>query len=653
VPNLPPSTLYGWRVTGSSAGGDGCDAGVILVDPLAHAVHSRAAFGQPAADGDCWPQMLAALPQSESESFDWRGVSSPRRALEDLVIYECSVRGFTAAESSRTRSPRGTLAALEERLPHLVGLGVNALELLPLAEFNEMELFDAHSAGAKRVNFWGYSTVAFAAPMSRFAQPGRACAELKSLVRACHAAGVEVILDVVFNHSAEGNEQGPTLSLRGLDEAVYYITAPTGEHYNYSGCGNTLNCNHPVVRRFILDCLRRWAVEYRIDGFRFDLASILTRASSSWEAAAVLGEGEGPLDASVVRGTPLVEPPLLDLLSNDGVLRGCKLIAEAWDAGGLYQVGTFPHWGVWAEWNGKFRDSARQFVRGTDGAAGDFAERLCGSPSLYARGRRPGHSVNFVTAHDGFTLADLVAYNSKRNAANGEEGRDGEEHNLSWNCGDGPEADGEGPGVDAAVRTLRRRQQRNLLAALFLSQGVPMLTQGDEVGHSKGGNNNTYCHDSQLNWLDWDAVRADIEGLLRFTRALAAFRARHACLRLRSHPDGSQVAWHGVKPFEADWSEASRLVAFTLTASGEHPQLYVAFNASHTPLALQLPPPGEGRAWRLALDTALPPPWDMPADDCAPELRQAAAAQHACLGACLYTAMDRSTVVCESAPLLM
>jgi isoamylase len=603
--------------------------------------------------------MAATLPDASLVPFDWEGATSPSRPLEDCVIYEAHVRGFTRHASSGVAAEPGSYAALIEKLPHLVRMGFNCIELLPVHEFNELEYYapadaaaDADAGGA-RCNFWGYSTLGFFSPMARYAAAPAgeaAAAELKALVRACHVAGVEVILDVVFNHSAEGNEAGPTVSLRGLDNAVYYMTAPEGQFYNYSGCGNTLQCNHPVVRRFILDCLRHWAIEYRIDGFRFDLASILTRAPATWESAAMFGSsGSGPADdapAEVARGTPLESPPLLELISNDGVLRGCKLIAEAWDAGGLYQVGAFPHSGVWAEWNGKFRDAARQFIKGTDGYAGEFAERLCGSPALYAAGgRSPRHSVNFVTAHDGFSLADLVAYNRKSNAANGEENRDGEEHNASWNCG-ASDAD-DGAAGNAAVRALRRRQQRNLLAALFLAQGVPMVCMGDEYGHTKGGNNNTYCHDSALNWFDWDAAQEDKDGLVRFVAALTAFRAGRPALRLRAHPTGEQVQWHGRAPAKPDWSEASRLVAFTLQEGPGGAPLYCAFNTSHLPVTLALPPPGLGRAWRLVMDTALPPPFDMPAEDVPAELRAAAAAQHASLGACLYTLLDRATLVLE------
>jgi isoamylase len=410
--------------------------------------------------------------------------------------------------------------------------------------------------------------------------------EFKELVKAAHARGIEVILDVVFNHSAEGNERGPALSFRGLDNRAYYMLAPGGEYYNYSGCGNTLNANHPVAARLVADCLRHWVAEYHVDGFRFDLASILTRAPSAWQATPAQGHAAPGADgpggaggylpeggAGAPTGTPLSDPPLIEAISRDPLLRGTKLIAEAWDCDGLNQVGAFPHYGGrWAEWNGRFRDTVRAFVKGSDGSwAGAFASAVMGSPNIYAeanpadsdwwgcnggrqwKGRRgPQHSINFVTAHDGFSLADLVAYNEKHNAANGEGNNDGEAHNLSWNCGV------EGPSADAAVGRLRQRQTRNLACALLLrrgpappvrggvggAHGVPMLTMGDECGHTKGGNNNTYCHDSPLNWLDWGALGADADGFARFMRRLINFRRATPLLRRGGYVSDADVAWH-------------------------------------------------------------------------------------------------------------
>lgn len=661
VPDLNPDLLYGYRVTGPNEPhkGQRYKKELVVVDPYAKYVTSRNNFGEPAADGTTWVQMASPVPLAAKLEvpFNWEGVTSPDRALDDLVIYEMHVRGFTKDKSSGVVNP-GTYAGLMEKIPHLKRMGFNAIELLPINEFNECEYYGPMNpvTGGVRCNFWGYSTVNFFAPMARYgSQPadGRSVQrEVKEMVKACHKAGIEVILDVVFNHTAEGNDQGPTVSFRGLDNRVYYMLAPEGQFYNYSGCGNTFNCNHPVVRQFIVDALRHWVTEYHIDGFRFDLASILTRQSSHWEGgiplAAIPENGDPNM---IVTGQALKEPPLIDMISNDGVLRAKKLIAEAWDAGGLYQVGAFPgHMGIWAEWNGKYRDTVRQYMKGTDGFAGEFAERLCGSPQMYvAGGRAPRHSVNFVTAHDGFTLGDVVAYNNKHNEANGENNRDGEEHNLSWNCG--TEKD-EGPSVDPAVLELRRRQQRNFLAALMLSQGVPMLHMGDEYGHSKGGNNNTYAHDASMNYFMWDQANKDQDGLMRFCSALVHFRHATPSLRLRAHPTGQQMIWHGHQPNQPDWSEGSRFVAFTLADTGS-PALYIAFNASHLAATLTLPNPGEGRRWKLLMDTALPAPFDIVATDIPADIREAAEAQHTkTLRSNLYLMADRSTVLLRSEPVL-
>jgi glycogen operon protein len=408
-------------------------------------------------------------------------------------------------------------------------------------------------------------------------------------VKELHRNGIEVMLDVVFNHTAEGDGRGPTLSFRGLDNQTYYMLTPDGHYFNFSGCGNTLNCNHPVVREFVLGCLRYWVADYHIDGFRFDLASILGRAPD---------------------GTPLANPPLLEALAMDPVLGRTKLIAKAWDAGGLYQVGSFPGYGRWAEWNGKFRDCVRKFLKGDAGQAGEFARRLVGSPDLYAR-RGPAGSVNFVTCHDGFTLADLVGYNDKHNEANGEGNRDGSNDNLSWNCG------AEGPTDDPAVLALRRRQTKNALAMLFLSQGVPMLLMGDEIGHTQKGNNNTYCHDGPLTWLDWTLKEANAE-LFRFCRRLIEFRKNHPVLRRSHHVDSVsadggrlEVSWHGTRAWLPDWSPGSRTVAVMLRGDGTEDVIYAAFNMYWEPLRFELPDAPAGRRWHLAVDTAAAPPGDV------------------------------------------
>ena len=447
---------------------------------------SRAKTARPGEE--CWPQYAGAVP-SRDDVFDWEGVTSPAHKMADLCVYETHVRGLTASDPGG-----GTYEAVIDKLPYLKRMGFNALELMPIAEFNELEYYsDNPVTGEKRYNFWGYSTVNFFSPKQLFAKSagedcGRAAnRELKTMVRECHRNGIEVILDVVFNHTAEGNERGLTFSLRGFDNRTYYMVAPEGQFYNYPGCGNTVNCNHPVVRQMIVDCLRHWVTEYHIDGFRFDLASIMTRAPSSWDSSPTrVADGTGVDNNEISVGDALGDPPVIAMISNDPVLGEVKLIAEAWDAGGLYQVGSFPHYGKWAEWNGRFRDDARNFIRGFDGYAGFFAECICGSPSLYRdTGRKPHHSINFITAHDGFTLRDLVSYNEKHNDANGENNQDGEENNQSWNCGLGPHEDGEN--ATPVAKVLRDRQMRNFFAALFVSQGTPMIYQGDEYGHTKGG----------------------------------------------------------------------------------------------------------------------------------------------------------------------
>ena len=681
--------MAGWESVGGEDGdrdparnpaaGQRFDGSAVLVDPYARAVVGRPAYGVLGPDlpygspgtlglARTWPQAAGALPHPDVAAYDWEGDTPLNLPAADLVIYEMHVRGFTADPSSGLDpARRGTYAGLTDKLDYLAGLGVNAIELLPVHEFNELEyatLPAGHEGPAPppgaRFNYWGYSTVNFFSPMARYAAASAASSssssspasaavinEFRDMVKACHARGIEVILDVVFNHTAEGNEQGPAVSFRGLDNRTYYMLAPAGQYYNYSGCGNTLNCNHPTVRALILDALRYWVSEMHVDGFRFDLASILTRAHSAWApsdllpdgrrgpplsgdgssitsaSGAVLTPGGGMSDgAGVPTGTPLPDPPLIAAIAEDPVLRHTKMIAEAWDCDGLNQVGAFPHYGGrFAEWNGHFRDTVRQFVKGTEGPwAPAFAAALCGSPSIYAApagegdwwgsgpgsrwrgGRGPTASINFVTAHDGFTLADLVAYNEKRNEANGEGGADGEAHNLSWNCGE------EGPTADGGVARLRSRQVRNMAAALLLAQGVPMLHMGDEYGHTKGGNNNTYCHDGPLNWFDWAAAASDTGGTLRFTRALLRLRRAHPELRREAYIQDGEVEWHGAALGEPDWSDGSRLVALSLRGR-DGGGLYLAWSAAHTPTMVALPDWG-GREWRPVIDTGKPAPFD-------------------------------------------
>ena len=518
--------------------------------------------------------------------FDWEFDQPLNIPLADSVIYEMHVRGFTRHSSSGVSQP-GTYAGVIEKIPWLRALGVTAVELLPVFEFEK-------TPGEGRCDFWGYNPISFLAPKASYASADGETGsgetspvdEFKAMVKALHAAGIEVILDAVFNHTSEGDHTGPVHSFRGIDNPTYYsLDMTTGEYRNYSGCGNTLNCNHPVVRDLICDVLRYWVTEMHVDGIRFDLASILGRGQD---------------------GSVLASPPLLEHLAHDPVLAKTKLIAEAWDAAGLYQVGTFPAWGRWAEWNGKFRDDIRRFVKGDPGMAPALATRLLGSPDLYsANFRQPWHSINFVTCHDGFTLADLVSYDRKHNDANGEQNRDGSDENLSWNCGV------EGPSDAPEVVALRGRQMRNLLALLLLSQGVPMLLAGDEVGRSQGGNNNAYCQDNALSWFDWGLAETNGE-LLRFLRRLIRLRREHPVLRRGSfsaepEPGTPRVEWHGVRLREPDWSYESRSLAMHMEGcpDGRQDHVYVIANAHWTPLDFELPVV-PGWDWRRTVDTNEP-----------------------------------------------
>jgi len=587
---------YGFRVEGpmDPARGDRYDGTKILSDPYAKVLSGRDVWGAEPDYDDVYQHRSRLL----FEDFDWEDDRQLEIPIQDLVIYETHVRGFTASPTSGTTAP-GTYAALQEKIPYLKSLGVNCVELMPIFEFDEFENSRTNpDTGERLYNYWGYSTVGFFAPKAGFAATGHLgmqADELKNLVKQLHAAGIEVMLDVVFNHTAEGNEQGPTISFRGLDNKTYYMLTSRGEYYNFSGTGNTLNCNNPIVRGFVLDCLRYWVAEYHIDGFRFDLAAILDRDPS---------------------GAPLANPPLLESLAADPVLKQCKLIAEAWDAGGLYEVGTFPAYCRWAEWNGKYRDTVRRFLKGDVGLAGEFATRIAGSGDLYGA-RGAAASINFVTAHDGFTLADLVAYNDKHNEANGEGNRDGGDDNNSWNCG------AEGPTDDPEILDLRRRQAKNALTILLTSHGVPMLLGGDEAGRTQQGNNNGYCHDSELTWFDWGLVDDNCE-LVDFTRRLIAFRNAHPALRTPDHAGGEElwdsgypaISWHGRQAWQPDWSPSTRLVAALHCGPrvrGEQvvdDYVYVAVNADWEACEVQLPGLPDGVAWHVAVNTSAPAPAD-------------------------------------------
>ncbi len=511
------------------------------------------------------------------------------------------VRGFTRHESAGVESP-GTFAGLVEKIPYLVELGVTTVELLPVFQFDEHDIdFVDPTTGTHLGNYWGYNPIGFFAPHRGFYieswQRMRYLTGFRDLVRELHRAGLEVVLDVVFNHTAEGGEDGPTLSFRGIENSVYYLSEPgkPGTYANYSGVGNTLNCNHPVVRRMVLDSLRYWVETMHVDGFRFDLASILSRDES---------------------GKPMDNPPLPWEIEADPALQDTLLVAEAWDAGGLYQVGGFPG-ERWSEWNGIFRDDVRRFLGGEEGLTGAMASRMLGSPDLYeAHGREPHQCINFVTCHDGFTLNDLVSYEHKHNEANGEQNRDGSPHEHSRNHGV------EGPTDDPRIEELRNRQVKNFIAVLMLAQGTPMLLAGDELRRTQGGNNNAYSQDNATSWIDW-GLRDEHGDIHRFVRSMIAFRRAHRGLRRskyllgveapqRADPPGyTRVCWHGVQLEQPDWGPHARTLAYTLTRSSDDQALHIVINAYDEPLRFAVPEAGPGLAWHRAIDTHEPSPRDI------------------------------------------
>ncbi|MEW5871006.1 MAG: glycogen debranching protein GlgX [Chloroflexota bacterium] len=598
------NTEYGYRMDGPFDPQEGhrFNREAILLDPYARAIGGRDVWGvQPD-----WEDVYHHRARLVYDDFDWGDDHPLETPFEDLIVYEMHVRGFTRHPSSGVKFP-GAFAGIRQKIPYLTELGVNCIELMPIYEFDEFENSREFN-GELLMNYWGYSTVGFFAPKAGYAATGKLgmqVDEFKALVKELHRHGIEVILDVVFNHTAEGNEKGPYISFRGLDNKTYYMLTPEGYYFNFSGTGNTLNCNNPIVRNMVLDCLRYWAAEYHIDGFRFDLASILGR--DQW-------------------GAPLLNPPLLETLAFDPILAKCKLIAEAWDAGGLYQVGSFPAYGRWAEWNGKFRDCLRKFIKGEAGMMGEMTQRLLGSPDLYA-GRGPTASINFITAHDGFTLNDLVSYNDKHNQANGEDNRDGANDNYSWNCG------WEGPSTDSGVNALRRRQIKNVFALLMVSQGVPMFVMGDEVARTQHGNNNAYNHDSELAWFDWSLVEQNAD-LLRFTSRLLAFRKAHPVLRNRWHLSGqdfvgsgyADITWHGAQAWKADFSASSRAIAFLLC--GKHARgglvtdnyVYVAINMHWEANWFELPGLPDGMRWHVFANTGAQSPEDIWEPGAEPEM---------------------------------
>ncbi len=627
VRDLPADTLYGYRVHGPFApkAGHRFNPRAVLLDPYAPALSGGHRWGvpdlphePPPAPGDGQRPASPAAGKLTRRSrllldeFDWGDDLPPATPLAQTVLYELHVRGYTRHPSSGVRHP-GTFLGLVDKIPHLKALGVTAVQLMPVLEFDELEHSRRHpGTGELLRNYWGYSPVSFFAPKASYAaEPGRQVREFKEMVRAFHRAGIEVILDVVYNHTCEGDEGGPVLSFRGLDNAIYYLLDKEGRTFNFTGCGNTLNCNHPVVRDLILDSLTYLVAELHVDGFRFDLATVLGRGAD---------------------GKALEDPPLLRHIAEHPVLSHVKLLAEPWDAGGLFHLGKFPTWGRWAELNGWFRDDVRRFLRSDSAAAAPVAKRICGSLDVYGdTARHPYHSVNFITCHDGFTLNDLVSYNQKHNLANGENNRDGWDHNLSWNCGH------EGPTDDPAVHALRQRQMRNFLTLLFVSQGVPFLLQGDEFGRTQGGNNNAYCQDNEISWVDWTLAQKHA-GLLRFTRMLIALRKRRFALSREQFV--KRVTWHGTELGDPDWTGETRVLAFRLEGGPGQGDLFVILNAHWDWQRFALPPhPGPG-GWRRLVDTNLPAPDDIVEEADAVAVRPAGS----------YVAAPRSTVILLASP---
>ena len=622
VPGIGPGQLYGYRAYGRFEPSLGLrfDPDKLLLDPYGRAVargrnYDREAGIRPGAHfGGSMKSMVV-----DPGAFDWDGDRHPRHPFSRTVIYEMHVKGFTCHPNSGVAPERrGTYAGLIEKIPYLKDLGVTAVELLPVFQFDEQD------APAGRLNYWGYAPVSFFAPHLAYSSnpcPQGAIDEFRAMVKALHAADLEVILDVVYNHTAEGDQRGPSFCFKGLANSVYYIpgSAP-GSYANYTGTGNTFNANHPVVRRLIRDSLKYWVREMHVDGFRFDLASILSRDQT---------------------GCPVENPPILWDIETEPVLAGTKLIAEAWDAGGLYQVGSFIG-DRWKEWNGRFRDDIRSFFKGEPGAVSRLPDRLLGSPDLYGhQEREPEQSINFVTCHDGFTLNDLVSYGTKHNEANGEDNRDGCDDNRSWNCGV------EGATDDPAVEALRVRQIKNMLTATVLAVGAPMLNMGDEVRRTQRGNNNAYCQDNELSWFDWTLPERNRE-LYRFTRELLRFRtakngyAAHLERSLNQVLRDTHIEWHGTSQHRPDWSSDSHSLAVLIVNGPRTEAHYLILNAYWEALDFELSREFQGRPlpWRRQIDTALPSPDDIVAD-----LTQAPAVDPA-----RYTAAPRSVVWLTAVP---
>ncbi len=579
-----------------------------LLDPYAKALTNTSIFkyiNQNKTSKKQNTQKIEAMPKCvvvDDEDFDWQGDKPLNYPLRKSILYEAHLKGFTKSESSGVKN-KGTYKGLIEKIPYFKDLGITSIELLPLQEFDEFENSNINpKTGKMLTNYWGYSTMSFFAPKASYAidtSAGQCVNEFKEMVREMHKNGLEVILDIVFNHTAEGNEKGPSISFRGLDNSIYYILEDNDKSYykNYSGCGNTLNCNHPVVRTFIMDCLKYWVCEMHVDGFRFDLGSILGRDQD---------------------GTLMENPPMLERIAEEPILRNTKIIAEAWDAGGAYQVGWFPG-GRWAEWNDRFRDDIRRFWRGDKGCVNGAATRLSGSSDLYLRdGRKPFHSINFLTSHDGFTLNDLVSYNKKHNRENGEDNRDGSDNNLSFNYGY------EGPTSNISIEKMRMQQIKNFLLTLFLSQGTPMLLAGDEFRNSQAGNNNSYCQDNETAWIDW-SLKEKYSEIFLFTRKAIAFRLHHPAFcrpefflgQDLSYNSLLDITWFDESGNIFDWTKENKILACRMDGSKadifsdrDDNDFYLMLNPTSENILVTVSESSSGTKWYRAIDTSVPAPGD-------------------------------------------
>lgn len=608
IDEIDEGQLYGYRMDGKYDPENGYrfNKNMMLIDPYARAISGNFIWDFTKSRGYDHTSEKKDLQIRETENINY----VPRSIVikeqmdtedapinirpRDTIIYELHVKGFTIDDSANVPNP-GTFRGLIEKIPYLKDLGITSVELMPVQEFDEYENININPETGERLkNYWGYSTLAFLAPNNNYSSSGtmgQQVTEFREMVKSLHSAGIEVILDIVFNHTCEGDQNGPTLSFRGIDNQIYYILENNKRYYqNYSGCGNTFNCNHPVVRDFILSCLRYWVIEMRVDGFRFDLASILGRDEN---------------------GSILNNPPLIDIIEEDPILRNTKIIAEAWDAAGAYQLGKFP--GRWAEWNGKYRDDVRRFWRGDPMSRGDFATRITGSSDLYDNGGRgPYQSINFVTCHDGFTLSDLVSFNYKHNLSNGENNRDGDNNNISHNFGI------EGTETTPYIESMRLRQIKNFLATLMLSQGIPMMLAGDEFRRTQKGNNNAYCQDNEISWINWELLERNKE-LFAFTSKMINFRKKHQILRMNSYFKGyahegftvSDISWYDFDGKEPDWKADSHTIALLLNGdyaniheTGRDEDIYMIFNSSMLSRMFAVPMAPSGRKWRIFADTS-------------------------------------------------